>query len=204
LAVGEVSAQGIAQRAGTLREVAGPHGGGQHRDIRHVRRPALVSRLPGTEVEGPILEYRPAQRSAELIALEGGLQRAEGPGVQPVVAQEVEQVPCIADLAWTRQRLAKANRARPNEAALGWVDFQTMRRAHSTFWNGIHDDPKLVADQLGIPKSLKSWSGRPGSNRRRPAWEIDRRLTIKNLASTGLIADDPKLLNLRGTISAVR
>jgi integrase len=32
---------------------------------------------------------------------------------------------------------------------LGWVDFHVMRRTHSTLMNEIHDDPKLVADQLG-------------------------------------------------------
>ena len=32
-----------------------------------------------------------------------------------------------------------------------------------------------------VRKLLKSWSGRPGSNRRRPAWEIDSTLTIKNI-----------------------
>lgn len=35
------------------------------------------------------------------------------------------------------------------EAGLGWVDFHVMRRTHSTLMNEIHDDPKLVADQLG-------------------------------------------------------
>jgi hypothetical protein len=34
------------------------------------------------------------------------------------------------------------------------------------------------------------WSGRPGSNRRRPAWEIDPRLKIKNLASMASIECD--------------
>ena len=57
---------------------------------------------------------------------------------------------------------------------------------------------------LDLSKLLKRWSGRPGSNRRRPAWEIDRRLIIQNLASTGLIADDPKLIILQGPISTVR
>ena len=33
-------------------------------------------------------------------------------------------------------------------------------------------------------KLLKRWSGRPDSNRRRPAWEIDCRLQTENLAST--------------------
>lgn len=32
---------------------------------------------------------------------------------------------------------------------LGWLDFHVMRRTHSTLMNEIHDDPKLVADQLG-------------------------------------------------------
>ena len=32
---------------------------------------------------------------------------------------------------------------------LGWVDFHVMRRTHSSLMNELHDDPKLVADQLG-------------------------------------------------------
>ena len=32
---------------------------------------------------------------------------------------------------------------------LGWVNFHVMRRTHATLMNEIHDDPKLVADQLG-------------------------------------------------------
>lgn len=32
---------------------------------------------------------------------------------------------------------------------LGWVDFHVMRRTHATLMNEIHDDPKLIADQLG-------------------------------------------------------
>jgi integrase len=91
---------------------------------------------------------------------------------------------------------------------LGWVNFQVMRRTHSTLMNCLKIDPKLVADQLGHtmdvsqniytqlgmerrkPSSywnrrlarlngatwsccnlLKRWSGRRGSNPRRPAWE---------------------------------
>jgi len=34
-------------------------------------------------------------------------------------------------------------------------------------------------------KLLKSWSGRPGSNRRRPAWEDDSKLETKNIAFPG-------------------
>ena len=36
-----------------------------------------------------------------------------------------------------------------NAVGLGWVDFHVMRRTHATLMNEIHDDPKLVADQLG-------------------------------------------------------
>ncbi len=35
------------------------------------------------------------------------------------------------------------------DVGLGWVDFHVMRRTHATLMNEIHDDPKLVADQLG-------------------------------------------------------
>src|ERR1035441_6155294 len=41
-------------------------------------------------------------------------------------------------------------------------------------------------------KLLKRWSGRPDSNRRRPAWEIDSTLKIKNMAFMVLIARDIK------------
>jgi integrase len=34
-------------------------------------------------------------------------------------------------------------------AGLGWVDFHVMRRTHATLMNEIHDDPQMVADQLG-------------------------------------------------------
>lgn len=34
-------------------------------------------------------------------------------------------------------------------AGLDWVNFHVMRRTHATLMNEIHDDPKLVADQLG-------------------------------------------------------
>jgi integrase len=36
-----------------------------------------------------------------------------------------------------------------NAVGLGWVDFHVMRRTHATLMNEIHDDPKLVANQLG-------------------------------------------------------
>ncbi len=61
-----------------------------------------------------------------------------------------------------------------------------------------------IPKMAGFPKLLKRWSGGRGSNPRRPAWEIDPRLKIQNLASTVLIADDPKPLILRKAISSTR
>ena len=40
-------------------------------------------------------------------------------------------------------------KARLNDVGLGGVNFQVMRRTHSTLMNEVSDDPKLVADQLG-------------------------------------------------------
>jgi integrase len=34
-------------------------------------------------------------------------------------------------------------------AGLAWVNSQVMRRTHATLMNELHDDAKLVADQLG-------------------------------------------------------
>ena len=84
-------------------------------------------------------------------------------------------------------------------AGLGWVNFQVMRRTHSSFMNELEVDPKIVADQLGHTLDVnqnvykkaalhrraiavsreeppKTWSGRRGSNPRRPAWETSRGL----------------------------
>jgi integrase len=38
---------------------------------------------------------------------------------------------------------------RLRELGLGWVNFQVMRRTHSSLMNDLKVDPKLVADQLG-------------------------------------------------------
>jgi integrase len=61
-----------------------------------------------------------------------------------VFASENGNTPLAADNLWRR-------RIRPQLKAtgLGWVDFHVMRRTHATLMNEIHDDPKLVADQLG-------------------------------------------------------
>jgi hypothetical protein len=49
-----------------------------------------------------------------------------------------------------------------------------------------------VAVFRGVAKLLKRWSGRRDSNPRRPAWEIDSTLKIKNMAFMVLIARDIK------------
>ena len=35
------------------------------------------------------------------------------------------------------------------KAGLGWVNFQVLRRTHSTLMRDLNVDPKLVADQFG-------------------------------------------------------
>jgi integrase len=61
-----------------------------------------------------------------------------------VFPSESGKTPLGRDNVWRR-------RIGPKLEAVGldWVDFHVMRRTHSTLMNEIHDDPKLVADQLG-------------------------------------------------------
>jgi integrase len=61
-----------------------------------------------------------------------------------VFPSETGKTPLSRDNVW-RRRIGPQLK----EAGLGWVDFRVMRRTHSTLMNEIHDDPKLVADQLG-------------------------------------------------------
>jgi integrase len=61
-----------------------------------------------------------------------------------VFPSESGKTPLGRDNVW-RRRIGP----RLKDAGLGWVDFHVMRRTHSTLMNEIHDDPKLVADQLG-------------------------------------------------------
>jgi hypothetical protein len=50
-------------------------------------------------------------------------------------------------------------------------------------------------------KSLKRWSGRWGSNPRRPAWEVNRRLSIIDLCVKGVDTRQPNPLIPRGRSS---
>jgi integrase len=61
-----------------------------------------------------------------------------------VFPSETGKTPLSRDNVW-RRRIGPKLKA----VGLGWVDFHVMRRTHATRMNEIHDDPKLVADQLG-------------------------------------------------------
>jgi len=61
-----------------------------------------------------------------------------------VFPSETGKTPLIRDNVWRRYIGPKLE-----SIGLGWVDFQAMRRTHSTGMNETCDDPKLVADQLG-------------------------------------------------------
>lgn len=61
-----------------------------------------------------------------------------------VFPSEKGTTPLGRDNVW-RRRIGPKLKA----VGLEWVDFHVMRRTHSTLMNEIHDDPKLVADQLG-------------------------------------------------------
>jgi integrase len=61
-----------------------------------------------------------------------------------VFPSETGKTPVWHDNVWRRHIGPKLK-----AAGLDWVDFHVMRRSHATLMNEIHDDPKLVADQLG-------------------------------------------------------
>ena len=71
------------------------------------------------------------------------ISRQTGPGSW-VFPSETGKTPVAKDNVW-RRHIGPQLEA----AGLGWVDFHVMRRTHATLMNEIHDDPKLVADQLG-------------------------------------------------------
>jgi integrase len=61
-----------------------------------------------------------------------------------VFPSETGKTPLWRDNIWRRQIGPKLE-----AVGLGWVDFHVMRRTHATLMNEIHDDPKMVADQMG-------------------------------------------------------
>jgi integrase len=61
-----------------------------------------------------------------------------------VFPSETGKTPLGRDNVWRRRIGPELSKA-----GLSWVDFHVMRRTHATLMNELHDDPKLVADQLG-------------------------------------------------------
>ena len=61
-----------------------------------------------------------------------------------VFASEKQDKPVWKDNLWRRHIAPKLE-----SIGLGWIDFHVMRRTHASLMNEIHDDPKMVADQLG-------------------------------------------------------
>lgn len=84
-----------------------------------------------------------AARLLEEIKLWRDISLDPSPGAW-VFPSETGKTPLGRDNVW-RRRIGPQLKA----AGLDWVDFHVMRRTHSTLMNEIHDDPKLVADQLG-------------------------------------------------------
>ena len=73
--------------------------------------------------------------------------RSISPSVDPdawVFPSETMKTPLTRDNVWRRSIQPYLN-----SVGLGWVNFQVMRRTHSTLMNQLKVDPKLVADQLG-------------------------------------------------------
>jgi integrase len=107
--------------------------------------------------------------------------------------------PLRRDNVWRRSMLPKLRKAN-----LEWATFQVMRRTFATLSKQVGIDPHTRELVEGsriqiptgrrtenvvnavkttpriLPKLLKRWSGRRGSNPRRPAWEIDIRSCLAN------------------------
>ena len=61
-----------------------------------------------------------------------------------VFPSETMKTPVSKDNCWRRHIAPKLK-----EVGLDWVNFQVMRRTHSTLMKHLKRDPKVVADQLG-------------------------------------------------------
>lgn len=61
-----------------------------------------------------------------------------------VFPSETLKTPLSKDNCWRRHIKPKLG-----NVGLGWVNFQVMRRTHSSLMRELNVDPKVVADQLG-------------------------------------------------------
>jgi integrase len=50
---------------------------------------------------------------------------------------------------WPESLLGKYVRPRLRPAGLGWINFEVLRRSHSTLHKRRKSDPKIIADQQG-------------------------------------------------------
>jgi integrase len=99
------------------------------------------------------LDKPKTQKSIRLAALSGGLARdlaewlKESPDTGPdswLFPSEKLEKPIWKDGVWRRHVLPKLKTKK-----LEWVNFQVLRRTHSSLMREENIDPKVVADQLG-------------------------------------------------------
>jgi integrase len=99
------------------------------------------------------LDKPKTQKSIRLAALSGGLARdltewlSESPDTGPagwLFPSEKLDKPIWKDDVWRRHILPKLKAKK-----LEWVNFQVLRRTHSSLMREENVDPKVVADQLG-------------------------------------------------------
>jgi len=100
-----------------------------------------------------LIDSPKTHQSERRVALSDGLQlqlslwRVTSSDWSPdawVFPSETGKTPLAKDNCWRRKFLPKLQ-----EAGLDWVNFQVMRRTHSSLMRELGVDPKLVADQLG-------------------------------------------------------
>ena len=111
-----------------------------HADIRqriyrgHLDTPKSTHSIRKAALSKGVLEEIQAWKSISLDVSAGAW----------VFPSETGKTPVGRDNIWRRQIGPKLK-----AAGLDWVDFHVMRRTHATLMNELHDDPKLVADQMG-------------------------------------------------------
>ena len=91
------------------------------------------------------------------------------------------------------KRLRLSSFCKQHSQQLGVSLLLAQRGTRSTHWKRLSGCKRSKLEQTvlqGVRKLLKSWSGRRGSNPRRPAWEIDPQLKIQTLASMASIECD--------------
>ena len=94
------------------------------------------------------------------------------------------KAPVTRDHCWRRRVGPKLE-----EAGLGWVNFQVMRRTHSSLMNDLKVDPKIVADQLGHTLERKDSRRQEQPGTAIQIWLDHQKATFKARKSTMTPAD---------------